>query len=252
MPSNPLDKYTSIDEKLERIADILAPKDELTITYPEAGGVKQLESGVAKFNFFEGKVVLPTGITENLSNALSEHGFTHCNSISIDAELPCEIRIDNSGAFTTNAGIPFIRSNIKFKQLTIKTSRQTNVKIYASTSPKALQIEPSLFYSGNPYISNTSIATAGTKNIEDIRNGSSTINGASRDDSAQALGKNAHSGYIYNLGPGDLSIEFNDGTGYSNAETLKSNLTRDLEGMDISKIRIDATIDATEYYLGAQ
>jgi hypothetical protein len=119
-------------------------------------------------------------------------------------------------------------------------------------SPKALYLEPGKFYSNNPYISDTTVAVVGTKNIEDVRAGSSTINGAARDDTGQCLNENATSGYIYNKGPGNLSIEFHNGIGYSGAESLSPNLTRDLEGMNIEKLRIDTTINATSYILGAQ
>lgn len=227
-------------------------KDDLIITYPEAGGTYELRPGVAIFDFFGGDIRLPTGVSARLSDALREHDHDQCHSITIDAEQSVIIRIDDSGAFTTNQGIPFSRSNVSFKRVSIETDRKTNVKLYASTSPKALYLEPGKFYSKNPYISNTNVAVVGTKNIEDIRSGASTINGVARDDTGQCLGMNATSGYIYNVGPGDLSIEFHNGVSYSNAETLPSSMTRGFDDMNIEKVRIDTTINATPYILGAQ
>ena len=227
-------------------------KDDLVITYPEDGSTKELGIGITTFDFYGGTVILPTGTPDDLSDALQEHDHFHCHSITIDAEQPILIRIDNSGAFTTNAGIPFSRSSISFQRISVETDRKTNIKLYASTTPKAVYIDPRKFYTNNPYISNTTVATVGTKNIEDIRSGSSTINGASRDDTSQCLNENATSGYIYNEGPGDLLIEFHNGVDYSYAETLSSSMTRDLAEMNISKIRIDTTTDGTSYILGAQ
>jgi len=230
----------------------LPEKNDLIITYPEAGGTYELSAGVTTFDFFGGTVRLPTGSSANLSDALREHDHKQCHSITIDSEQPIGVRIDDSGAFTTNVGIPFSRSDVSFQRIKVETDRETNIKLYASTSPKALYLEPNKFYSNNPYISNTTVAVVGTKNIEDVRSGSSTINGASRDDSDQCLNRNATSGYIYNDGPGNLSIEFHNGVSYSNAEVLNSGMTRDLEEMNISKIRIDATINDTAYIIGAQ
>ena len=227
-------------------------KDDLVITYPEDGSTKELGIGTTTFDFYGGTVMLPTGTPDDLSDSLQEHDHFHCHSITIDSEQPIIIRIDNSGAFTTNAGIPFSRSSISFQRISVETDRKTNIKLYASTTPKAVYIDPRKFYTNNPYISNTSVAIVGTKNIEDIRAGSSTINGVSRDDASQCINENATSGYIYNEGPGDLLIEFHNGIEYSNAETLSSSMTRDLAEMNISKIRIDTTAADTSYILGAQ
>ena len=249
------EQTTTLSERLSTIELLLSKtseKDDLIITYPEAGSTEELPVGVAVFDFFGGTVKLPTGIQDDLSDALREHGHKQCHSITIDSEQPVIVRIDNSGAYTTNGRISFSRSNVSFQRISIETDRKTNVKLYASTTPNALRVEPRQFYSNNPFISNSTVDVVGTKNIEDIRSGSSTINGAAIDDTSQCLGENATSGYIYNSGPGNLSIEFHNGVSYSEAETLPSNMTRDFEDMNISKIRIDTTIGGTAYILGAQ
>jgi len=110
------------------------------------------------------------------------------------------------------------------------------------------------YFSGNPYISETFIANTGltNANIEDIKDGASTINGAARDDTYQALRRNAHSGELANLGPGTIFVSFDDGNGFSNERTIPANNSQDLGGMDIARLRLRTDIINTQYRLAAQ
>ena len=110
------------------------------------------------------------------------------------------------------------------------------------------------YFAGNPYISETFVANVGlaNANIEDIRNGASTINGVARDDTAQALNRNAHSGDLANLGLGNLFVAFDDGNGYSNERTIPPNNAQPLDGMDIARLRIRTDVINTAYRLAAQ
>ncbi len=110
------------------------------------------------------------------------------------------------------------------------------------------------YFAGNPYISETFVANIGlaNANIEDIRNGNSTINGVARDDTAQALNRNAHSGDLANLGLGNLFVAFDDGNGYSNERTIPPNNAQPLDGMDIARLRIRTDVINTAYRLAAQ
>lgn len=110
------------------------------------------------------------------------------------------------------------------------------------------------YFAGNPYISETFVANVGlaNANIEDIRNGNSTINGVARDDTAQALNRNAHSGDLANLGLGNLFVAFDDGNGYSNERTIPPNNAQPLDGMDIARLRIRTDVINTAYRLAAQ
>lgn len=120
---------------------------------------------------------------------------------------------------------------------------------YNITKPKNVP-----FFVGNPYISETSVANIGlaNANIEDVRDGASTINGAAVDDTFQALRRNAHSGEIANLGPGNIFVAFDAGNGFSNERTIPPNNSQDLESMDIARIRLRTDIINTNYRLAAQ
>ena len=116
---------------------------------------------------------------------------------------------------------------------------------------KSVNIE---FFKGNPYISETLITNLGlaNANIEDIANGASIINGAARDDTYQCIRRNAHSGELANLGPGNIFAAFDDGMGYSNERTIPPNNSQDLGGMDIAMLRLRTDVINTQYRLAAQ
>lgn len=208
----------------------------LIITYPEDGGTKELSAGISRFDFYEGKVNLPTGLREDLSDSLVEHEFTHCHSIAINAELPVTIRIEDGGAFTTNAGIPFVLPNIKFKHISISTTRKTNVAIFASTSPKALYLEPDSFCPGNPFVHQGTVATAGTPNTEEVY---------------AALGKNGRKGSLRHIDKtGILYVKLScDGITFTDIISLEPGDVLEFDRDDLHTLMVDTDIGGTEYIL---
>ena len=251
---------TGISGLLRRMGDVLEQlltrlqpgENSIIVNYPPTGN-KDLPEGTHTFDFIERRVYLSDGTTEHM---YTSEPIETCKSIflSTDAVIDVKLYLHNNLVYETEISPKWVRnSNIEFDEMKVTTAKPTIFHLQASNKINGVQnIEESIYYTGNPYISNTNVAVVGTPNIEDIRDGASTINGAARDDTAQCLNQNAHSGYIYNMGPGDLSIEFNDGSGYSGAETLQPNMTRDLGDMDIARVRIDTTINVTSYILGAQ
>ena len=210
-------------------------KDGLIITYPEAGNVYELPTGTAIFDFFGGTVKLPTGTQDNLSDALRENDHTYCHSISINAELPVSIRIDNSGSFTTNSGVPFILSNISYQRISITTTRKTNIAVYASTLQKALHLESDAFYTNNPFVYRGAVAAAGTSIEVDVRT---------------TLGRNAHNGWIANMGTtaGVLRIYMYDGVSWTTTYyTIGVDGVENLEMADIASIKVDSDVNATTF-----
>lgn len=244
-----IDSHTKIDdllvstnEILSRIENALRAESELPddskniiITYPESGDTKELLTGVTSLDFFGGNARLPTGETVSLSDALREHGHSHCHSIAINAELPVSIRIDDSGLFTTNAGVPFQISNISFQRVSITTTRKTNISVYASTMPKAAYLEPGAFYSENPYTYRGTVAAAGTPIEVDVR---------------ATLGRNAHNGWIANMGTtaGVLHVYLYDGISWTTTYyTIGVDGVENMEMADIAAIKIDSDVNATTF-----
>lgn len=239
-----LDTRTRVDELLVRQIeqnDLMiealgaSTKEHLIITYPIEGGTEELIAGVSTFDFVGGTVTGPTGIVTRLSDALHEHEFQHCHSIVVDAELPVDIRIDNAGAITTKPGIPFTLSDTRFKKVKVTTTRNTNVAVWASTSVKATYIEPGIFYSGNPYVFRDSVTAAGTPEELDIRT---------------TLGRNAHIGFIANMGntAGVLRVYEYDGISWTTEYyTIPKDGVELLEKADIASIRIDSDVNATQF-----
>ena len=251
---------TGVPRAIRRVGDMLEQllmllqhsEKSIIVNYPPTGD-KDLPTGTHTFDFVERRVYLSDGTVEHM---YTSEPIETCKSIFLftDAEIDVKLYLNSNLVYETEISPKWVRnSNIEFDEMKVTTSKPTIFHLQACNKIDGVQnIEESVYYTGNPYISNTNVAVVGTQNIEDIRDGASTINGAARDDTAQCLNQNAHSGYIYNMGPGDLSIEFNDGSGYSNAETLQPNMTRPLEDMDIARVRIDTTINVTSYILGAQ
>lgn len=110
------------------------------------------------------------------------------------------------------------------------------------------------FFPENPYISETHIAGIGmaNANIEDIKDGLSFINGATRNDAYQALRRGAHSGGLSNLGPGDLYVAFSTGGGFSNERTMPARSYQDFAKMNITRLRLRTDTINTQYRLAAQ
>lgn len=95
------------------------------------------------------------------------------------------------------------------------------------------------YLSGRPYVSEDIVVVVGTPNTENIVT-----------DAVQGLGRNAHTGYIVNDGPGNLEIGLsNDGVTYTPDITIIPNQILDLNGEDIYSITIDTTIINTNYRL---
>lgn len=90
---------------------------------------------------------------------------------------------------------------------------------------------------GLPFVSNGTVAVAGTPNDEDIN---------------AALGRNGNQGFIENVGPqGDLEVAVsNDGASFSSPDIIiEKNEILDLEGLDIDTVRVDATVNGVNYRL---
>lgn len=95
------------------------------------------------------------------------------------------------------------------------------------------------FLTGRPYVSETTVAAAGTPNTERIVT-----------DPVQGLGRNAHTGYIINDGPGSLLVRLsNDGATFAPVQTVIPNQILDLTGEDVHTVQIDASANATAYRL---
>lgn len=128
------------------------------------------------------------------------------------------------------------RIGVRYRVTEFEVSRQSDVT----------------YFEGNPYIYETVVALVGQKNIHDIREGNSTINGVAITET-QALLRSAHSGYVENLGPGNLLVEFSsDGTSYSGVRTLSPGQSQPLDKMDIVTLRLDTNVNNTAYRIGAQ
>ncbi len=126
-----LDRFTSVDERLAELNQLLKemigkkpeiipmmPKDAIGIlqqmlvemrsmsfttkdkpiftyfTYPGTGERKTVGKGTTTIDFIEGKVALPDGTEEFVSDSLKAHSETQCRSVFVEVSEACKIQLD--------------------------------------------------------------------------------------------------------------------------------------------------------------
>jgi len=109
---------------------------EVYITYPAKGGKRTIGAGTLEIDFLTGQVSLPNGETENTSLRLDAFGFKTVGSISIDTTKAVTLSLDDSGKYEIEAYQLFGIGNREFRIAYIEATETTEIKIWASTSPR--------------------------------------------------------------------------------------------------------------------
>lgn len=129
------------------------------------------------------------------------------------------------------------RINETFDLMEITTTKNTS--FYAQMAEEqdgAPQISQPTYYEGNPFVSSTTVAVAGTPNYEYVYAG---------------LGRNGRKGMLrHNGASGILSIDTShNGIDFAGAVPLGPGDVLDFNGDDIHTIIVDADTDGTAYVL---
>lgn len=198
---------------------------------------KELTVGTHKIDFWNGEVTLADGTKETTSVALRDTDFDRFRSLFIYTEHKIKIVTPHIGNLLLYVNpVTISLMNTEFDKLDITTYRLTNFGLYAHTDPYGIpRIEMASYIENIPYILRSAVASAGNKDEINIR--------------AQ-LGRDATGGFIMNMGNtgGDLHIWEYDGINWtSDYNTIGPDGVINYSNVSIQKIRIDATIDNTQY-----
>lgn len=214
----------------------VTPAKDYLCSYPIEALI-ELQVGVTTIDFWDGIVTNPDKSTDTISVALHDVEYDVFKSLYINTEHKIHVWATHRGYLNTYID-PGITSflNIEFDKLKIEAFRLTNFRLHAHTDPYGIPKVDAFSYKENiPYVVRSAVATAGTYDELDIRS---------------SLGRDATSGFITNMGNtgGDLHVWEYDGVNWtSDYYTIGPDGVINYSDESIQKIRIDATVDNTQY-----
>ena len=144
------DRHTKIDEltaeialQLIEIKELLASSSEIpgarepavSFSYPQDGRTTLMSEGTLEIDYLTGRVKLPTGGTDELSDNLQNHNLRFVRSLMITTDRTCYLRLDNRDAIPIPPGTLTPLTNIQFSNLKLRITNQAYVFVIASTNP---------------------------------------------------------------------------------------------------------------------
>lgn len=116
-------------------------------TYPSDGTKKTVGKGITQIDFLEGKVYLPDGTEEHISDNLRNHKEPFIRSFMIDTDQDIVFWLDNSGKKSIDQDDIHGETYQNFRMLYIKTTTTTAFSIWACTNPEAFlrRFKPAIF-----------------------------------------------------------------------------------------------------------
>jgi hypothetical protein len=122
----------------ERPARNKKDEDAVQIIFPKQGGYITIpaSSYPTVIDFYNGDVVVPDGTGEELETSLSTKGQDYIRSLSIESSENVTIRFDRKNRAIVNYGRVVRFRHIKVRVLEIFATRNTGIKVWASTKPK--------------------------------------------------------------------------------------------------------------------
>ncbi len=106
-------------------------------TFPPEGGTKEITTGTFVLDFYSGKITLPNGNEEFISDNLKAHGIKACRSLLVRTNKTINVSHDGKGKYQITSTI-FGENHLDFRILYIYTTETTNISIKASSSPNAM------------------------------------------------------------------------------------------------------------------
>jgi len=139
-------------ERIERIVPVPPPpileREFHYFTYPSDGTKKLLvKGGTTQIDFFTGKVTLPDGTEEMLSDSLRNHEEPFIRSFMIDVDKDVTFWLDNSGKKPIDLDDIHGETYQNFRILYLDTPRNTTFFVWACTNPEAFlrRFKPTIF-----------------------------------------------------------------------------------------------------------
>lgn len=207
----------------------------MLVSYPLSGR-KTLPIGENIIDIDSSQVFLADSTEEKLESAIPIHV---ARSLLIYVDVSINLKMYRKGALVHDSTrFPtWGRFDIVFDRMEIITTKNTSFYIQVSDYEDGVpRISQANYYEGNPYVSSTSIATAGTPNIEEVYS---------------SLGMNARKGTLrHNSETGILNVEHShNGEDFTDNIPLNPGDAIKYDGDDIHTIRIDSDISGTAYVL---
>ena len=208
---------------------------QTTVSYPDSGRTT-IGIGVTKINIRAGHIIHTDGSqgvlygSSKMNTARSVIMYTDC---SVDVALSLKGTIVQR----TTCFPSWNRFKPEFDLIEITATKHTSFYIQLSGNRDGVtSMSRATYYEGNPYVSSTSVAVAGTKNTEEIY---------------AELGKNGREGVLrHNDETGVLYAEIShDGVDYTDIIPLGVGDTIEFDGDDLHTILIGADTDDTAYVL---
>ena len=139
----------SIPERIERVAPSipLLDREFHYFTYPSDGTKKTVGKGVTQIDFFTGKVTLPDGTEEMLSDSLRNHEEPFIKSFMIDVDEAVVFWLDNAGKKPIDLDDLHGETYQNFRNLYLETTKSTTFFVWACTNPEAFlrRFKPAIF-----------------------------------------------------------------------------------------------------------
>lgn len=115
----------------------MAEDDSIYFTYPADGTRKTVGIGRMIIDLYEGKVKLPDGSEEKLSDSLKSHKMEYARSLAIECDQIVKYGLDTGGLKPNGAANIQTETYQKFRRIVIETTTNTQVNVWASTNPAA-------------------------------------------------------------------------------------------------------------------
>lgn len=111
--------------------------DFFYMTFPADGTKVTVGPGITQFDFIEGKVYLPDGTEQHLSDTLLNHHDQFMRSFQIDVDQAVIIWLDNGGKKPVDFLDIHGENYVNFQNLYIQTAVTTKFDVWASNNPDA-------------------------------------------------------------------------------------------------------------------
>jgi len=207
----------------------------MLINYP-ATDRKTLPIGLTKINVKSRQVFLADG-TEEVMYSASPIDAARSILMYCDCSVALKLYLEGTVVHASTRFPTWSRFNVLFDLVEVTASKNTSVYMQvADTVDGVPQISQADYYEGNPFVSNTTVAVAGTKNTEAVY---------------ASLGRNARKGTLrHNGGTGVLLVEVShNGIDFADAVPMGPGDVIEFDGDDIHTILVDANTNGTAYVL---
>ena len=124
-------------ETKELISEASEPEitGAISFSYPQDGRATLMSEGTLEIDYLTGRVKLPTGGTDELSDNLQNHNLRFVRSLMITTDRTCYLRLDNRDAIPIPPGTLTPLINLQFSNLKIRITAKTYLFIIASVNP---------------------------------------------------------------------------------------------------------------------